>query len=161
MVDAFAAETRGRVLTQVGCTWLNSRDSIRMARYAAERGVDGVQVALPFWTELNDDEVLFEDLIECGLQVIQPLEAKSGLDVRRLQAQYGERLTFWGNINVINMASGADEEIEAEIRTKLSPFVAAGGGYIYHSDHSVPPEVSLERYGLVLDLVRRHGILAR
>jgi len=64
MVDAFAAETQGRVLTQVGCTWLNSRDSIRMARYAAERGVDGVQVALPFWMELNDDEVLqyFVDL---------------------------------------------------------------------------------------------------
>ena len=64
MVDAFTAETRGRVLTQVGCTWLNSRDSIRMARYAAERGVDGVQVALPFWMELNDDEVLqyFVDL---------------------------------------------------------------------------------------------------
>lgn len=64
MVDAFAAETVGQVLTQVGCSWMNTRDSIRMARYAADKGVDGVQVAVPFWMELNDDEVLryFVDL---------------------------------------------------------------------------------------------------
>lgn len=64
MVDAFADETVGKVLTQVGCTWVNTRDSIRMARYAADRGVDGVQVGVPFWMALTDDEVLryFVDL---------------------------------------------------------------------------------------------------
>jgi 4-hydroxy-tetrahydrodipicolinate synthase len=64
MVDIFAEETGGNVLTQVGCSWMNTRDSIRMARYAADRGIDGVQVAVPFWMELNDDEVLkyFVDL---------------------------------------------------------------------------------------------------
>jgi len=64
MVDIFADETVGKVLTQVGCTWMNTRDSIRMARYAAGKGIDGVQVAVPFWMELNDDEVLryFVDL---------------------------------------------------------------------------------------------------
>ena len=102
-------------------------------------------------------EAIFEDLIECGLQVIQPLEAKSGLDVRKLRETYSARLTFWGNIDVINMANGTDAEIEEEIRTKIAPFIADGGGYIYHSDHSVPPEVSLERYRLVLDLVRKYG----
>ena len=55
------------------------------------------------------------------------------------------------------MAGGTDEEIEEEIRSKLQPFAADGGGYIYHSDHSVPPEVSLDRFRLVLDLVRKYG----
>lgn len=58
MVDIFAGETVGKVLTQVGCSWMNTRDSIRMARYAADRGIDGVQVAVPFWMELNDEEVV-------------------------------------------------------------------------------------------------------
>jgi dihydrodipicolinate synthase/N-acetylneuraminate lyase len=64
MVDIFAEETAGKILTQVGCSWMNTRDSIRMARYAAGRGIDGVQVSVPFWMELNDDEVLqyFVDL---------------------------------------------------------------------------------------------------
>jgi uroporphyrinogen decarboxylase len=113
---------------------------------------------IDFWMHCcGNAEAIFEDLIECGLQVIQPLEAKSGLDVRELRQEYGDRLTFWGNINVINMANGTDQEIEEEIRTKISPFIQDGGGYIYHSDHSVPPEVSFERYQLVLDLVRKYG----
>lgn len=58
MVDLLVAETAGRIPVQVGCTWLNTRDSIRMARYAADRGADGIQVAIPFWMELNDEEVL-------------------------------------------------------------------------------------------------------
>ena len=102
-------------------------------------------------------EAIFEDLIECGVDVIQPLEAKSGLDVRELRKTYGDRVTFWGNINAINMADGSDEEIKQEIRSKLTPFRDAGGGYMYHSDHSVPPEVSFDRYRLVLDLVRKYG----
>jgi len=113
---------------------------------------------IAFWMHCcGNAEAIFEDLIECGLQVIQPLEAKSGLDVRRLREQYGSRLTFWGNIDAINMSNGTDAEIEEEIRTKIAPFVEGGGGYIYHSDHSVPPEVSLERFKLVIELVRKYG----
>lgn len=111
-----------------------------------------------FWMHCcGNAEAIFPDLIECGLQVIQPLEVKSGLDVRELRKKYGDDLTFWGNIDVINMAQGTDAEVAHEIRTKITPFVEAGGGYIYHSDHSVPPEVSFERYRLVLDLVREYG----
>ena len=35
--------------------------------------------------------------------------------------------------------------VEAEMREKI-PVAMEGGGYIYHSDHSIPPEVSLETY---------------
>ena len=110
---------------------------------------------LHFWMHCcGDAEPIFDDLIECGLEVIQPLEAKSGLDVRLLKDRYGGRLTFYGNINIITMAD-SEAAIEAEIRDKLAPF--SDGGYIYHSDHSVPPEVSFDRYRFVIDCVRRYG----
>jgi len=113
---------------------------------------------LTFWMHCcGNAEPIFSDLIECGLQVIQPLEAKSGLDVRDLRSKYGRRLCYWGNIDVVNMAQGTDAQVAAEIRNKILPFVEEGGGYIYHSDHSVPPEVGLSRYCYVLDLVRRCG----
>ncbi len=108
---------------------------------------------LSFWMHsCGNAAAIFEDLIECGVQVINPLEAKSGLDVRELKKQYGDRLTFFGNIDVIAMA-GSDQDIADEIETKLA-VARQGGGYIYHSDHSVPPEVSFERYQLVMNLVR-------
>jgi uroporphyrinogen decarboxylase len=114
---------------------------------------------ITFWMHCcGNAEAIFEDLIECGLDVIQPLEAKSGLDVRKLRKTYGKRLTFFGNIDVRIMADGTDEELEAEIRDKLLSFKADGGGYIYHSDHSVPPEVSLDRFKRVLDLVHKYGV---
>jgi uroporphyrinogen decarboxylase len=111
---------------------------------------------LAFWMHsCGNARSIFDDLIECGVRVINPLEAKSGLDVRDLKKAYGDRLTFFGNINVIAMA-GSAEEIENEIGTKLS-VAGQDGGYIYHSDHSVPPEVSFEQYQLVMNLVRKYG----
>jgi hypothetical protein len=32
-----------------------------------------------------------------------------------------------------------------------------GGGYIYHSDHSVPDNVSFQQYCRVMDLVAEYG----
>ena len=52
------------VPVQVGVTGLSTRQVIKRARWAAEHGTEGVQVALPFWLPLNDDEVVtfFEDV---------------------------------------------------------------------------------------------------
>jgi len=88
--------------------------------------------------------------------VIQPLQAHSGLDVRTLKPRYGQHLTFWGNIDARKM-SDTPEALEAEVRDKLA-VAKEGGGYIYHSDHSVPPEVSFDRYQwLMNDLLVRYG----
>jgi len=103
----------------------------------------------------GNGEAVFEDLIECGLDVINPLEAKSGLDVRDLKERYGGRLAFYGNIDIRSMTE-SEELIEREIRDKLGAF-AHGGGYIAHSDHSIPPEVSFDRYRQVIDLIRKYG----
>ena len=113
-----------------------------------------------FWLHCcGNCEDLFPDFIDCGVAVIQPLQAHAGLDVRSLKTEYGKDLTFWGNIDVRKM-SGAEEECEAEIREKILA-AKQGGGYIYHSDHSVPPEVGFERYRWIMSLVDRYGAYPR
>jgi uroporphyrinogen decarboxylase len=94
-------------------------------------------------------------LIEAGVQVLEPLEAKAGLDVRKLKKEYGRSLTFMGNIDVQKM-SASDEEIEEEVRSKLT-VAMEGGGYIYHSDHSVPPTVSFQDYQRLMSLLDKYG----
>jgi len=109
-----------------------------------------------FWMHgCGNAEPIYEDLIDCGLQVYNPVEAKSGLDLVDLIPRYRGRLSFYGNIDATKM-SGSEDIIDKEIRSKID---AAGcsGGYIYHSDHSVPPEVSFERYKFIIDRVRRYG----
>jgi hypothetical protein len=49
--------------------------------------------------------------------------------------------------------------IEAEVRSKAA--LAVNGGYIFHSDHSVPATVSLERYQWLLKVAREAFAEAR
>ncbi len=94
-------------------------------------------------------------LIKAGVEVIQPLEAKTGMDVRKLKKEFGKDLTFMGNINVMKL-SGSKKDIEEEVISKIS-IAKKGGGYIYHSDHSVPPDVSLENYKYLISLIKKYG----
>lgn len=42
----------------IGCTATSTRAAARRAAFAAEIGADAIQVALPFWMEVADDQVL-------------------------------------------------------------------------------------------------------
>jgi len=111
---------------------------------------------LDFWMHsCGNGEEVFYDLIECGVQVLNPLEAKSGLDVRELKKKYGNHLTFLGNIDVRAMAE-SEAAVAFEMREKIT-VAKKCGGYIYHSDHSVPPEVSLQRYRYVMNVLEKYG----
>ena len=104
----------------------------------------------------GDIHLLLPHLVEAGVDCLQPLEAKANMDVRELKAEYGDRLAFMGNIDTRKMADPDPSVIEEEIRTKLET-AKVGGGYIYHSDHSVPPTVSFEQYNRVMELVKVYG----
>jgi uroporphyrinogen decarboxylase len=54
------------------------------------------------------------------------------------------------------MADPDPSVIEREIARKI-PVAKRGGGYIYHSDHSVPDNVSWKQYQCVIELVREYG----
>ena len=114
------------------------------------------RLGVTFWIHsCGNIEPLLDDLIECGVEVVQPLQAHAGLDVRELKPRYGDRLAFWGNIDARKM-SGPLDALDAELREKIT-FAKQGGGYLYHSDHSVPCEVTFERYCWIMDRVAEYG----
>jgi uroporphyrinogen decarboxylase len=104
----------------------------------------------------GDFRPLIPDLLECGFDCFQPLEAKAGVDVRALKREYGDRVAFMGNIDAAVLSTNDAALIEAEVASKLE-VAKKGGGYLYHSDHSVPPGVTWETYRLVMRLVEEHG----
>ena len=104
----------------------------------------------------GDIRLLLDDMLDAGVDTINPLEAKAGMDVRELAPRYGNRLGYCGNIDVRVLGTNDLERVRAEVRGKLAaamPYHAM----IYHSDHSVPPDVKLETYQAVLDEVRQFG----
>jgi len=94
-------------------------------------------------------------LVEAGITGIQPLEVKANNSIFEIKKEYGDTLTIFGNIDSRKM-SGSKEEIDEEIKKKVL-YAKKGGGYIYHSDHSVPVDVSLENYKFVMTCVKKYG----
>ena len=99
--------------------------------------------------------VVFEDMIEAGVDMYNPLEAKAGLDVVDLKRRFGRRLGFNGNINVQALETNDRGKVRREVLRKLN--AAKGGGFIFQSDHSVPDTVDFETYDYAMELVREHG----
>jgi uroporphyrinogen decarboxylase len=94
--------------------------------------------------------------VECGVDCLHPLEVKAGMDVVALKHKWGDRLAFIGNIDARLFQTNDLVGLEAEIRAKI-PATMDGGGYVYHSDHSIPPGTTLDTYRFVTDLIRRYG----
>ncbi|TVR31700.1 MAG: hypothetical protein EA404_09195 [Spirochaetaceae bacterium] len=99
--------------------------------------------------------VIYDDLIEAGIDGYNPVEAKAGLDVVDLKQEFGDRLSFCGNMDVMKWADLPMDELKAYVVRKLN--AGKGGGFIFQSDHSVPSSVSGERYDYVVKLVREYG----
>jgi uroporphyrinogen decarboxylase len=94
--------------------------------------------------------------VEAQIDCIHPLEAKAGMDVRSLAPSFGERISFLGNIDVTVLLTGDLAAIEHEVVSKLAAGMAHRG-YGYHSDHSLPPQVTWAVFQQVMALLDRHG----
>jgi uroporphyrinogen decarboxylase len=122
----------------------------RMAEWAHARGMRAI-----YHTDGRVRGVL--DLyVEAGFDCLQPLEAKAGMDIREFAPIYGDRLAMFGNIDVMTMGTNNLDAIEEEIRTKFAAGMATRG-YAYHSDHSVPPQVTWATYKAIIGFVERYG----
>lgn len=90
-------------------------------------------------------ESLVPGMIEAGIDCLQAIEIKAGMDLLRLHRDYGDRLSLMGGMDVRKLYTNDKAEIEAELIAKL-PTVKKGFGYILHSDHSIPDTVDYESY---------------
>ena len=97
------------------------------------------------------------ELIELGLDALNPLEVKAGMDPVELKMKYGNDLVFHGGINAVLWDK--PDQIEEEI-CRVLPVMKESGGYIFSSDHSVPHSVSLKDFQRIVELVKKLGSYA-
>lgn len=97
---------------------------------------------------------LVPDLVQIGLDALNPLEIKAGMDPLLLKERYGDVLTLHGGINAVLWDDS--DAIIAEI-DRLVPKLKEGGGYIFSSDHSIPNTVSLSTMEKIVARVKEKG----
>ena len=90
-------------------------------------------------------EPLVGGLIEAGMDCLQAMEVKAGMDLIELKRKYGEKIAFCGGMDVRPLVANDLDAVEAELAAKL-PVAMAPSGYILHSDHSIPDQVEYETY---------------
>jgi uroporphyrinogen decarboxylase len=90
-------------------------------------------------------EPFIPDLIDAGIDCLTAMEVKAGMDVARLFATYGDRLSFMGGIDTRVLCTNDQALIEAELQGKVL-LLKSGNGYILSSDHSIPDTVKYETY---------------
>jgi len=120
-----------------------------IAEYAHSKGL------MVIYHGCGDVSKILEDYIEIGIDAMNPLEAKAGLDAVQLRKEYGSRLGICGNSNMQVWETGDKDLVREEVLRKLN--AAKGGGYIFQSDHSVASNISGQTYDNIIKLVREHG----
>ena len=110
----------------------------KVADFLRQRGVkyigldsDGqIDPLIPIW-------------MDAGLNFLYPFEVQSGMDVLKVHKKYGRELRMWGGMDKRSLAKGP-AAIDAEL-ARLKSLIGAGG-YIPHTDHSCPPDISFTNY---------------
>ena len=102
----------------------------------------------------GDIMTLLPDIVDTGIDGLNPLEVKAGVDPVKIKREYGDRLLLHGGINAVLWSD--KDAIVAEIEKNV-PILKENGGYIFSSDHSIPNAVSLENFRIISDTVKRVG----
>lgn len=148
-----------RTPVQAGCTALCTEEACKRVRYAGRIGADIVQVALPFWLELDDEEVLeFFKAIAQAAGRTPIVHYDTGRSKRRISPQLYRRLrqrvpTLWGTkfggadvyaVKQITLANpGLKVFVGEHVLASATPMGATGA---YSSVVLVNPSWMLEYY---------------
>lgn len=95
-------------------------------------------------------EPLVPGMLQAGIDCLQVIEVKAGMDLLRLYQNYGDRLSFMGGIDVRVLYNNDRSEIDRELEAKI-PVVKGNFGYVLHSDHSIPNNVHHDTYRYFID----------
>ena len=90
-------------------------------------------------------EPLLPYMIEAGIDCLEVIEVKAGMDLIKLHEQFGDRISFMGGIDVRTLYTNDRAVIDRELESKI-PIVKQGYNFMLHSDHSIPKTVDFETY---------------
>jgi uroporphyrinogen decarboxylase len=102
-------------------------------------------------------EPILEDLIDTGLDCLNPIDPSAGMSLAKVKQRYGSRICIMGNVDCAgSLVSGTEEDVVTEVRACLDA-AADGGGYILSSSNSIHRDVKPENYVAMVSAVKQYG----
>lgn len=101
-------------------------------------------------------EPLVPELIECGIDVLESVQAEAN-DAARLKRLYGDELAFWGTIGVQSTFPFGTPAQVSEVVLERIRTIGQGGGLMIGPSHVIEPETPVENVLAFVEAVRKHG----
>ncbi len=99
---------------------------------------------------------IFPDIVEIGVDAVHPVQVAN--DPIELKQKYGDRITFLGgydNVNILDRADCTEDEARAELRRVLTE-LAPGGSYVaWQSFFCRQPEAYMDEYWKMVGPVKK------
>jgi uroporphyrinogen decarboxylase len=98
---------------------------------------------------------LILDLIQAGVDILNPVQTSAAnMDPRRLKAEFGDQITFWGGGCDTQqvLPNATPEEIAQHVTERIKIF-APGGGFVFNQVHNVQADIPPENITAMFDAV--------
>lgn len=124
----------------------------RMANIVASLKRTNPKVKVAYHSDGNIYAII-PDLIEIGIDVLNPIQPAC-MDPVLLKEQYGDKLCFWGSIDVQRtLPFGTPRDVRQEVITRIET-LGKGGGLILAPTHHVQLDTPLANFWEMIDTVR-------
>ncbi len=99
-------------------------------------------------------EPFVPELVELGLDALNPLEVKAGMDPLAIKRTYGDKLLLHGGFDAL-LWNDPDKMLQT-VRENISQ-LKQNGGYIFATDHSIPANVGAADLKRIIAEAKRVG----
>ena len=100
---------------------------------------------------------ILEQIVETGIDAINPLEPVASMEIGEAKQRYGNRVCLIGNIDCGTLlCRGTPEAVREEVQRCIQA-AAPGGGYILSSSNSLQSGVKPENYLAMVEEGKRYG----
>jgi uroporphyrinogen decarboxylase len=96
-----------------------------------------------------------DDLVAVGYDSTHPVQESSGMDPVTIKEKYGDKLTIYGSLDVIDGLLAYEGEALEEYITRRFEIYGPGGGFIYNTGHFVQPDIPPARLVHAYTVVNR------
>ena len=133
----------------------------KMLKPYHQRFVEAIKSKTHAKVLIHSDGAIFDiigDFIEIGIDALNPIQisAKGMGDTKRLKAEFGKDLCFWGGIDTHRVLPfGTPEDVAAEVRQRIDD-LSQGGGYVLASVHTINAEVPAGNVAAMLDTAKSY-----
>jgi uroporphyrinogen decarboxylase len=97
---------------------------------------------------------IIKDFIDCGLDILDPIQKVPGMEIEKLKSEFGEKLTFHGAVDTqFLLPYASEEEIQKEVK-KIVSVLGHNGGLIVAPVHNVQKDVPIKNIFAMINTVK-------